>query len=323
MFRVSFVLGLVALGVSPAAAEVIEVSPSHIEAHERFLTSDALRGRGSATNDEAVAAAYVAAQFQAFGLKPPPGTTAYLQSAPVPATNYTRKIGIAEDARTTNALGFLPGTDPKAGILLVTAHLDHLGMKDGKIFPGANDDASGTVAVLELARVLAAKGPYRRGILFAAYGSEELGGVGSTYFAAHPPVPLEDIAANIEFEMIGRPDPQLPAGSLMMTGFDRSNLGQSLKQHGASVVPDPYPDQHFFERSDNYFLALHGVVAHTVSGWPLLPSYHQPSDTVDNLDLAFMARSIQSLVEPVRWLADSDFRPAWNKGGAPKPQRKE
>jgi aminopeptidase YwaD len=221
-------------------------------------------------------------------------------------------------ATTTNAIGFLPGTDPNAGVILLTAHLDHLGKRpDGTIMHGADDDASGVAAVVELARTLSSQPRSRRGILFVCYGAEEMGGFGSAYFGAHPPVPLTKIAANIEFEMIGAQDPKLPPGALMMTGFERSNLAQALAAHGALIAADPYPEQHFFERSDNYQLALEGVVAHTISGWATTPVYHEPTDTVANLDLPFMTRAIQSLVEPVRWLAASDFQPEWASGGRP------
>ena len=129
-----------------------------------------------------------------------------------------------------------------------------------------------------------------RGILFVAYGAEETGAVGSHYFATHPPVPLDQIVANIEFEMIGSGDPKLASG-MMLTGFERSDLGELLRSKGALLSPDPYPEQRFFERSDNYELALEGVVAHTVSGWPTTPIYHQVSDTNANIDFAFMAPS--------------------------------
>ncbi|HEY1604903.1 MAG TPA: M28 family peptidase [Allosphingosinicella sp.] len=227
--------------------------------------------------------------------------------------------GLALTRRTTtNAIGFLPGTDPEAGVLLLSAHLDHLGRRpDGTIMHGADDDASGTTAVVELARALAAGPRSRRGILFVCYGSEEIGEFGSQYFGAHPPVPVAKIAANIEFEMIGAQDPKLPKGRMMMTGYERSNLGEALAAHGALVAGDPYPQEHFFERSDNYQLALKGVVAHTLSGWAVTPVYHQPTDTIANLDIPFMTRAIQSLIEPVRWLAASDFQPQWKQGGQP------
>jgi hypothetical protein len=224
--------------------------------------------------------------------------------------------------QTFNAIGYLEGTDPRAGTLLLSAHLDHLGtgrpVNGDAIYNGANDDAAGTTAVLELAHALAAGPRPLRSVLFVCYGSEEIGELGSTYFGKHPPIPLNNFVANLEFEMIGNQDPKMPPGVLLFTGWDRSNLGPALKEHGALLGPDPYPEQHFFERSDNYALALRGVVAHTAAGWGTVPTYHQPGDDMAHLDIAFMTRAIQSLIEPVRWLADSDFHPQWNPGGAPK-----
>ena len=222
---------------------------------------------------------------------------------------------------TYNAIGYLPGSDAQAGTILLTAHLDHLGVGtpvngDG-IWNGANDDASGTTAVLELAHALAAGPKLKRNVLFVCYGSEELGDLGSTYFGENPPVPLKSLVANLEFEMIGAQDPKLPKGVLLLTGWERSNLGPTLKEHGALLGPDPYPEEHFFERSDNYALAKKGVVAHTAAGWGTVKTYHQPDDDIEHLDIPFMTAAIQSLVEPVRWLADSDFVPKWNHGGKP------
>jgi len=223
---------------------------------------------------------------------------------------------------TYNAIGFLAGSDPASGTILLTAHLDHLGIGapvDGdSIYNGANDDAAGTTAVLELAHALAAAPKLKRSILFVCYGSEEAGELGSEYFGKHPPVPLKDLVANLEFEMIGNQDPKMPPGTLLLTGWDRSNLGATLKEHGAKLGPDPYPEEHFFERSDNYQLALEGVVAHTAAGWGTPPTYHQPNDDLAHLNVEFMTSAIQSLVEPLRWFASSDFKPAWFPGQQPK-----
>lgn len=227
----------------------------------------------------------------------------------------------AKPRRTFNAIGYLQGSDPSAGTILLTAHLDHLGVgkpvNGDAIYNGANDDAAGTTAVLELAHALAAGPQLKRSVLFVCYGSEEAGELGSTYFGAHPPVPLKELVANLEFEMIGSQDPKMPKGVLLLTGWERSNLGPELKKHGALLGPDPYPEQHFFERSDNYSLALQGVVAHTAAGWGTVPTYHQPDDDFAHLDVPFMTAAIQSLVEPVRWLASSDFKPEWVAGGKP------
>ena len=318
------------------------VKPEWVRGHEEFLASDALGGRGSATRSEEITANYVASEFIAYGLKLAPGMTSYLQSADIEAVtvNGRQRYRVAEKQgepgahKTFNAIGYLEGSDPASGTILLSAHLDHLGTaapgtkapsamgfdpNDG-IYNGANDDAAGTTAVLELAHALASGPRLKRNVLFVCYGSEELGGLGSTYFGAHPPVPLESLVTNLEFEMIGNQDPKMPKGVLLLTGWERSNLGPALKEHGALLGPDPYPEQHFFQRSDNYSLALKGVVAHTAAGWGTPPTYHMPNDDLAHLDLAFMTAAIQSLIEPIRWLASSDFKPTWNPGGKPEPR---
>ena len=325
--RIAGLVWLVMGCVATAGAQGWTVKQDWVRAHEEFLSSDVMAGRGSATRDEEITANYVASEFRGYGLSYAPGMTSYLQSAGVETydRNGRTRMRLASDGagerKTFNAIGYLAGTDAGAGTILLTAHLDHLGVGkavDGdSIYNGANDDAAGTTAVLELAHALAAGPRLRRSVLFVCYGSEEAGGLGSTYFGAHLPVPLTSLVANLEFEMIGAQDPKMPKGVLLLTGWERSNLGPELKKHGALLGPDPYPEQHFFQRSDNYSLALLGVVAHTAAGWGTVPTYHQPNDDMAHLDLPFMTAAIQSLVEPVRWLAMSDFKPEWNPGGRP------
>ncbi len=229
----------------------------------------------------------------------------------------------AESRSTWNAVGVLRGSDPRAAseAIVLSAHLDHLGVNESltgdKIFNGADDDASGCVAVLELARVFASGKRPRRTIYFVAFGSEESGGYGARYFVAKSPVPLTQIVANLQFEMIGRPDAKVPPGTLWLTGYERSTLGPTLAKQGAALVADPHPDQNFFQRSDNYTLAVRGVVAHTISSFGLHTDYHRPSDEVSKIDFPFMTRSLNSLVRPIRWLANSNFRPSWLPGKAP------
>jgi aminopeptidase YwaD len=228
-----------------------------------------------------------------------------------------------EPKYTRNALGILRGRDPKLrdSAVLLSAHLDHLGIgkavKGDEIYNGADDDASGTTAVLELARVLGNGTRPRRTVIFALFGSEELGGLGSTYFRMHSLVPLDHIAANLEFEMLGRADPAVKPGELWLTGWERSNLGPMLAARGAQLTGDPHPDQNFFARSDNYALAQKGVVAQTVSSYGLHSDYHQPSDDIAHIDFKHMDDAIGSLLGPVSWLVNSSFTPRWNAGGKP------
>jgi aminopeptidase YwaD len=219
---------------------------------------------------------------------------------------------------TYNVVGVRHGSaaDADKRVILLTAHYDHLGVRDGVTYHGANDDASGSAAVVEFARMIA-KGPApKTTAYFAMFGCEETGGQGAQAFLAHPPLPLTSIAANLEFEMIGNDDPKNP-GSLMLTGWERSNLGPTLKAHGALIGPDPFPEQNFFERSDNYQLALKGVVAQTVSAWAVTTTYHKPTDDLAHIDFGMMDRTIGSLADPIRWLLNSNFRPEWNPGQKP------
>ena len=225
-------------------------------------------------------------------------------------------------SHTWNAVGRLTGRDAAAAdqVILLTAHLDHLGGNGtgaDPIFNGADDDASGSAAVLELAEALAKGKRPKRTIVFAWFGSEEAGGYGARYFVERPPAPLDRIIANLEFEMIGRPDKAVAAHTLWLTGYERTNLGPELARHGARIVADPHPDQDFFERSDNIQLARRGVVAQTVSSYGLHTDYHQPSDDLSHLDIAHMTESIQSMLAPVRWLANGTFKPEWLAGKRP------
>jgi hypothetical protein len=233
----------------------------------------------------------------------------------------------AESAKTFtwNAMGKITGSDPKLGseVILLTSHLDHLGVKqnaegDDKIFNGADDDASGSVAVLELARTLASGNKPKRTVYFVCFGSEEAGGHGATYFVNNMPFPKEKLVANLEFEMIGRPDNKVKPEELWLTGYDRSNLGAELAKRGAKLVNDPHPEQNFFQRSDNYTLARQGIIAHTVSSFGLHTDYHHASDEIKTIDFQHMTRAINSMIVPVNWLVNSDFVPTWNEGKNPK-----
>ena len=292
-----------------------------------FLADDELHGRGSATRDEHIAALFVAAQLQALGLEPGGDNGTFLQKTPLPnplPQHLQQRLSKFEDTprkETWNAVAILRGSTAPNEVVLLTAHLDHLGMgpavKGDSNYNGADDDASGTTAVLALARILASSPRPRRTIVFALFGSEELGGFGNAAFLKDPPVPLPSIVANLEFEMIGRPDPLVPEGTLWLTGFDRSDLGPELAKHGARLVNDPHPDQKFFQRSDNYALAKQGIIAHTVSSFGLHPDYHQPSDELTKIDFAHMDQAIESMQSPILWLANTDWRPKWNPNGKP------
>ncbi|HEY6338411.1 MAG TPA: M20/M25/M40 family metallo-hydrolase [Candidatus Sulfotelmatobacter sp.] len=283
------------------------------------MASDAMRGRGSGTEDELRAANYLASELRAIGASPAGDGGGFVVDV---SGTFEFRRGPRE-WHTRNVIGVLEGGDArlKDEVVMLSAHMDHLGVgqpvNGDAIYNGADDDASGCVAVLQLARAVAQGSRPKRTVLLVFFGSEETGGQGDQYFLRHPPLPLEHIVANLEFEMIGRPDAAVQPGELWLTGYDRSNLGPELAKHGARLVADPHPSQQFFRRSDNYALAKRGIIAQTVSSYGLHKDYHQPSDDIAHIDFKHMEQAIDSLIVPVEWLANSDFKPEWVAGGKP------
>ena len=292
---------------------------NHIHGELEFLASDVLQGRGSGTRDELIAAIYLASELSQMGLKPGGDRDGFIQSV---SGDFRFRSGTKEWS-TRNVIAILPGRDTKLKeqVVLLSAHMDHLGIgkpvNGDAIYNGADDDASGCAAVLELARELSHGKPPKRTVIFVFFGSEETGGQGNEYFLEHPPAQLRNIVANLEFEMIGRPDPAVKRDELWLTGYERSNLGPELASHGAKLVADPHPDENFFQRSDNFALARQGIVAHTVSSFGLHKDYHRPSDDLAHIDFTHMEQAIASVLKPVRWLVNSDFTPQWVEGKKP------
>jgi hypothetical protein len=295
-----------------------ESHAAQIHREMEALASDAMQGRGSGTEDELRAAKYLAGELEQIGAQPLGDHGGFVEDV---SGTFEFRRG-PKEWHTRNVIAALTGSDPKMkeDVVMLSAHLDHLGIgkpvNGDQIYNGADDDASGCVAVLQLARALAREHP-KRTVLLVFFGSEETGGQGDQYFLKHPPLPLEHIVANLEFEMIGRPDAAVRPGELWLTGYDRSNLGPELAKHGARLVADPHPAEKFFQRSDNFALAKKGIIAQTVSSYGLHSDYHQPSDDLAHIDFKHMEQAIDSLIEPVEWLANSGSKPEWVAGGKP------
>jgi len=223
-----------------------------------------------------------------------------------------------KEQELSNIVAVLPGTDKNPvtakEIVLYSSHYDHLGVSpDGKeIFNGADDDASGTSAVINLAQHYASQGSNKRTLMFSAFTAEEIGGFGSKYFSQQ--LNPDDVVAMINIEMIGKPS-KFGAGTVWMTGMERSNLGEllneSLKTKQTEVYKDPYPKQGLFYRSDNATLARLGVPAHSFSSTQLDKDehYHQTSDDINSLDLVSMYKVIESLSVATQGLVDGNITP--------------
>ncbi len=219
-----------------------------------------------------------------------------------------------DNGQGTNVVGWLEGTGKKSEALVFSAHHDHVGRRlDGDVFNGADDNASGTAGLLELAEAFAQGGPRpERSLVFLSVSGEELGLWGSDWYASHPTWPLERIVADINIDMIGRPGDKDGSTQMQITPSHEHAKFSSLVREAVGLgrhfgITFTSGDQ-YYERSDHYNFAKHGVpVVFFCDGEH--PDYHQVTDTPDRLDYVRM-ESIARLAAWSGWLAaNSKSRP--------------
>lgn len=220
-----------------------------------------------------------------------------------------------------NVVGVLRGSELPDEYVMVSAHYDHIGLgapKDGDmICNGADDDGTGTTAVVLLAGELAKRARPKRSIAFVCFSAEEQGLLGSRAFAEHPPMPLASVVVDINIEMIGRPEPGRE-GSAWVTGKDYSDFAAIVApalQRGGIAMSDFAMAERLFAQSDNLSLARKGVVAHSISASALHSDYHTPGDEVAKLDIKNMTAVIRGLAEVVAEFANRADRPAYSEKG--------
>jgi Zn-dependent M28 family amino/carboxypeptidase len=230
------------------------------------------------------------------------------------------KETILNKTTAPNTIGILEGSDPKLKneYLVYSAHMDHVRISAGKpdsINNGADDDASGTVGVVELAEAFSQPGARpKRSVLFITVSGEEKGLWGSAYFADHPTVPLKDMVADINIDMIGRNWPD----TIVAIGREHSDLGQTLEtvnaQHpelGMTAIDDKWPEENFYGRSDHFNFAKKGVpILFFFNG--VHADYHHVSDSPDKIDSDKESRILQLLFYLGQAIANNPQRPQWN-----------
>lgn len=238
-----------------------------------------------------------------------------ITSDKVTSVNVTATNTVSS-SELTNVIAVLPGKTKPNEIVLYSAHYDHLGVKNTEgdnIYNGADDDASGTTAIINIAQHYAKQGNNARTLMFAAFSAEEIGGFGSQYFSKQ--LDPNTITAMINIEMIGKPS-KFGAGTIWMTGMERSNLGEQLNQvlaeSGNEIYKDPYPEQGLFYRSDNATLARLGVPAHSFSSTQLDKDqhYHNVSDDLASLNLPSLHKVIEALATATQPLVDGSITPS-------------
>lgn len=293
--------------VTKAAAAITKEDIAH---HVGVIADDSMMGRDTPSPGLEMTAQYVADQFKKFGLKPGGDKGSWFQRFDV------------EGGTAPNTVGILEGSDPKLKdeYLVMSAHMDHIGISSGQadsINNGANDDGSGTTGIIELAKAFSQLGTRpKRSIIFLTVSGEEKGLWGSEHFAEHPPVPIKQIVADINFDMIGRGETD---STILVIGLEHSDLGATFERlNGAhrdlriNAIPNPPPGRLY--SSDHYNFARRGVPIIKFGG----PSesvdldYHQVTDSPEKIETEREARILRLAFYIGHDVANADQRPQWN-----------
>ncbi|MGQ0765831.1 MAG: M28 family metallopeptidase [Gemmatimonadota bacterium] len=304
----------------PTAAERADrlITATALYSHIQTIAHDSMMGRATPSRGLELTAAYIARQFQLFGLRPAGDSTGFVQRYPL---RPRRQGESGPSPSAPNVVGIVDGSDLalRSEYIVFTAHMDHIGVgapvNGDSIYNGADDDASGTAALIELARAFRTAGLLpRRSLIFLAVSGEERGLLGSEHFVSNPPVPVEKMVANVNLDMLGRNW----RDTIAAIGKDHSDLGATLDrvavQHpelGMKVVGDLWPLDRFFFRSDHFNFARRGVPAiflfngtHT--------DYHRPSDSPEKIDSEKLSRLTRLMFRFGLELANGAQRPRWN-----------
>jgi Zn-dependent M28 family amino/carboxypeptidase len=294
-----------------------EIDTSDITRHLYVLTSDSLAGRESGTMAFAKTINYLQSTYEKnlFG-----SDSVFLQD--YSALRKKKKDTLNKEmVNSANVLAYIAGTDLKNEIIVISAHADHLGVHDEKIFKGADDDASGTVALLELAQAFAIakknkKGP-RRSILFISFSGEEKGLLGSAHYTENPIYPIENTMCNLNVDMIGRVD-EAHKDSANYIYIIGSNMLSTRLHNINQWCADAYSDLHldyrynstedanrYYYRSDHYNFAKKNIpVVFYFNGTH--PDYHEATDTPEKINIPLLQKRIQYIFSVAYTLATID-----------------
>lgn len=289
-----------------------EISKQNLINNLSALASDAMEGRKTGEYGQKMAADFIRNYYKDLQILPAPGTADYFQK--VPSTAMRRMFSPTLND-SENVVAFIEGSELPNEYIIISAHYDHVGMANGEIYNGADDDASGTSAVLEIARLfqkarLAGNGP-KRTVVFLHCTGEEFGLYGSKYYVNHPLFPLDQTICNLNIDMIGRTDKKHENSSdyLYLVGADKLSkelhkLSEKTNNTYAQLLldyefnADNHPEQIYY-RSDHYNFAARNIpVIFYYSGTH--PDYHKPTDTVEKIEFDKMRERIK-LIFATAW----------------------
>ncbi len=303
------------------------ITEGELKTHLYIVANDSMQGRDTGTEGQKKAGKYLISQYIKNGINHPPLATDFYQKVP---SEFMKKNFGPKLPDSENIWAFIEGTDKKDEILVISAHYDHVGMKNGEIYNGADDDGSGTVALLEIAQAFQlakkdGKGP-RRSILILHVTGEEHGLHGSRYYAENPLYPIANTIANINIDMIGRRDKIHPETNnyVYVIGSDRlsTDLHHINEQANSKYINldldyrfnDLNDPNKFYYRSDHYNFAKKGIPAIFYFNG-VHDDYHLPGDTPDKIEYDALTKRTQLAFATAWELANRENRPIVDKDG--------
>lgn len=290
-----------------------------------IIASDEMEGRETGSKGQKKAGLYMIEQYKKNGISFPKGASDYYQPVPATFMNAKRNQNLPD---SENIWAYIEGTEKPNEILVISAHYDHIGIKNGEIYNGADDDGSGTVALIEMAKAFAkAKkqgyGP-KRSILFLHVTGEEHGLHGSRFYSENPLFPIENTIADINIDMIGRRDVEHAKTNnyVYVIGADRlsSDLHNAVVAQNDKYIKmdldykfnDPKDPNHFYERSDHYNFAKHGIPSVFFFNG-VHEDYHKKGDEPQKIEYDALTKRTK-LAFVVAWdLANRENRPVVDK----------
>lgn len=295
------------------------VLQSELELNIHFLSSDELRGRNTGTPELDISARYIADWFRAFDIQTPPGYDSFYQE-------FVVTLRDSSVVKSQNVIGVVEGSDPtlRNEYVLLAAHYDHIGVgpasaEGDSIYNGARDNAVGVATVMAAGKYFADHPP-KRSVLLALWSAEELGLIGSEYFAENPVVPLNQIIFNLNIDGAGYND----TSKITVVGLERTDaesfFRSSIQAFGLEAIPSPVPEMGLFNRSDNVHFARKGIPAPTFSlGFTAFDEdiqyyYHQPTDESDTIDFDYVTNYTRAYILSAEQIANAAEAPFWISG---------
>jgi len=299
------------------------ISRLEIKSIISYLSSDSLKGRGNYTVELNKAAHFIADKFAESGLEYFPGVASYLLPFTYKKLSNNQRLIDSSGQYDPhyilqNVVGVVPGKSLAADIIIFSAHYDHIGvgkadLKGDSIFNGANDNASGTTALLMLADYFSKRKDNNRTLIFCAFAGEELGNLGSSIFADY--LKPSYIKAVINIEMIGKNNYTGKKNTFFITGSEYSNFNRiftkALKGSTVKIINEPDQSKQLFQRSDNFTFALKGIPAHTIMASDDGEScYHKPCDDISRIDIDKMTEIIKAIAVGCKTIVNGKDTPS-------------